>query len=75
MKMLEKIYEQYIAGELDLAPASVLPAIRPRIEDLKKQCDMTSEQAEVLEELILDAAAQCGREMFFAGFRLAFEEP
>ena len=71
MEILEKIYERHIAGELDTAPENVLSAVRPRVEALKEQCGMSAEQADELEELILDAAAQYGKEMFFAGFGIA----
>ena len=67
MSILEKIYEQYIAGELDIKPESISPEIRAEIEKSK----IPPEQAEEFEDLILNAAAQYGKEMFFAGFKLA----
>ena len=67
MDILEKIYAMYIAGELDIRPKNITSDICGELENLKIF------PTEKLTELIADIAARYGKEMFFTGFKLAFE--
>ena len=67
MTILKKIYEQYIAGELDRQPKNIASDIYAELEKAKIY------PTEKFLELITDIAARYGKEMFFTGFKLAFE--
>ena len=67
MAFLEKIYEQYITGAFDIKPENITSDIYTELEKSRVY------PTEKFVELISDIAARYGKEMFFAGFRLAFE--
>ena len=73
MNILEKIYEAYIAGDLNIKPKSQSPEEREAVKNFAVNCELTEEQASELTELLLDAAERRGKEMFFAGVKLAAE--
>lgn len=71
MYVLEKIYEAYIAGDLNVKPQSPSTEEREYIEKFITKCELTEEQALVLNEFLCDTIDHCGKDMFFAGFKLA----
>lgn len=73
MKIMEKIYEAYIAGDLDIKLKKQSAEEREAVKKFITECELTEEQALDLEELLLDTIDRRGKEMFFAGFRLAAE--
>ena len=75
MAVLDKIYEAFIIGELSIQPESPLPKNRTEISELERCFNLTAEQSEELEEFLLDIAADYGRKMFKAGFKIAGEMP
>ena len=73
MNILDKIYEAYIAGDLNIKPRSQAPEEREAVRKFASECELTEEQASDLTELLLDTADRRGKEMFFAGIKLAAE--
>ena len=73
MDILEKIYEAYIAGDLKIKLKRQSPEERDTVKKFITKCELTEEQALDLEELLLDTIDRRGKEMFFAGIRLAVE--
>lgn len=74
MDILEKIYEAYIAGDLNIKLKSQDADERKAFKKFITKCgELTEEQALDLEELLLDTIDRRSKEMFFAGFRLAVE--
>lgn len=73
MSIMEKIYEAYIAGDLDITLKKQSAEEREAVQKFITECELTDEQALDLEELLLDTIDRRGKEMFFAGFRLAAE--
>lgn len=71
MNILEKIYESYVVGELDVKPDCTNPGVRQKIEEFEKQYNMTPEQAEEFERLLFDILDRYEKKMFFAGFKVA----
>lgn len=66
-----KIYEAFIAGELAIAPESVMS--RAELAEYEKRLGLSAEQSEELRELILDIAGDYGKKMFKTGFALSQE--
>lgn len=73
MNIIEKIYEAYIAGELNIKPKICGAEGCGEAEKYISKHKLSGEQALDLDLLFSDAAARSGREMFFAGFKLAAE--
>lgn len=73
MDIFEKIYEAYIAGDLNIKLKSQDAEERKAVKKFITKCELTEEQALDLEELLLDTIDRRGKEMFFAGFKLAAE--
>ncbi len=73
MSVIEKIYEAYIAGELEIKPDRPDSEFTEKIAELEKQFGMTEEQSEIFEEHFLEASDNRAKAMFFAGFKLAAE--
>lgn len=73
MSIIEKIYEAYIAGELDIKPDRPDNEFNEKIAELQKQFGMTAEQSDIFEERFLEASDNRAKAMFFAGFKLALE--
>ncbi len=71
MSIMEKIYEAYIAGELNIKPQSAKSSVREKILELEKQYKTIHEQAEKFESAIFDILDMNGKSMFFEGFRAA----
>lgn len=61
MDILEKIYETYIAGELNIKPKSRDTEGRGETEKFISKHKLTEEQALDLDALLSDAAARHGR--------------
>ncbi|MDE6728535.1 MAG: hypothetical protein K2J80_11450 [Oscillospiraceae bacterium] len=71
MSILETIYDSYMSCELSLQPEVVGSHISEKISEIVKLCDMNSEQASKFEDMLFDILDYDGKNMFFAGFKVA----
>lgn len=73
MSILEKIYESYIAGDLSIKLENNKIGDRKKISEFQTKCGMTQQQISEFDELLLDTVSDHGKEMFFAGIKIAVQ--
>lgn len=72
MEILENLYELYLSGALSVKPKNRSARERGAVNGFIERCGLDEEQAEELNDLILDIIDSRGKQMFFDGHRAAF---